>query len=104
MSDSDDIYRECKLAETSGREISHGTARAIASQWHDGSTLALAFVSTGTIYRADLWQMLCGDSYDNMSHRERWAADMLGTYLLNRVKHNDCGPIEGWSDKWIGDE
>ena len=47
--DDDRIAAEVCARQAAHRELSDGTARAIASSWHDGSFVALAFVSSGAI-------------------------------------------------------
>jgi hypothetical protein len=48
--DSERIARGIALAKAEGREIDDLTAKIIASQFHDGSLRALAFISTGVIW------------------------------------------------------
>jgi hypothetical protein len=103
--DDDRIAAEISLCRADNRELSDGTARAIASSWHDGSRVALAFVSSGEIANnsSDTWRACGGEEYRarDTDERDRLALDMLGTYLLNRT---DRGPIPQWADLWIGDD
>lgn len=102
MDDETAVYAECQSAQADGREISDGTARTIASWWHGGQyTDGYSFASTGNIGDSpeSLWRELGGDEYGQQGPTMRLALDMLGTYLLNR-EHR--GPVEGWSNKWVG--
>ena len=95
------IFQETR-ARFGKQEITDGTARAIASTFHDGGTVALAFVSTGVVPEnsSELWRALAVPEYDTESSDWRKALDMLGTYLLtNRGR----GEVTGWSSLWIGD-
>ena len=103
--DDDRIAAEVSARQAAHRELSDGTARAIASSWHDGSFVALGFVSSGAIAdnSSETWRACGGDAYRarNTGARDRLALDMLGTYLLNR---RDRGAVPGWADLWIGDD
>jgi hypothetical protein len=81
-------------------EISDACARVIAS-WHaEGMGVGQAFASSGAISSStEVWRDLFGHGhYDRLSADDKLAADMLGTYLLNR---SDNGPVEGWSGLWV---
>lgn len=105
MSQSQDDARiDIEVAVRYGnREISDGTARAIASQWHDGSTVALSFTSTGTMLGdpSEVYRACGGDGFEKAGRTQQLALSMLGTYLQNRA---DRGPVDGWGDLWIGDD
>lgn len=86
-------------AEIYHREIAHGVARAIADTFHDGSRVALAFVSTGYVpaESGDLYRILVPE-YHRLSAQERRWADWLGTYLVHRKDRET--PVAGWADLW----
>ena len=101
MNQEQQIFQETN-ARFGKQEITDGTARAIASSFHDGSALTLAFVSTGVVPEnsPELWRALAVPAYDTESRDWRTALDMLGTYLLaNRGR----GEVAGWSSLWVGD-
>lgn len=102
MGDEDAVYAEV-AAKIGKEEISDACARVIASWWYSGqASLGYAFVSTGAIpdNPSDLWQELFLKEYqgDELSPRDRDAANMLGTYLQ---KAGPRGPVEGWSNLWV---
>jgi hypothetical protein len=103
MTQEDLIFHDVREQFAARREICDGTARAIAASFHDGSTVALAFVSTGTIpaVTSDCWHACGGDEYAAESADWRLALDMLGTYLLANAGRS---AVSGWSELWIGQQ
>jgi hypothetical protein len=92
------IYRACLLAQLNGEEISHGTARAIASTWDFSPNMSSHgdFVRNGSITDDNLWTNIFS-AYNSMSDNDKLAADMLGTYLAKRRVTGETGPVENWS-------
>jgi hypothetical protein len=106
MSDDQKVRAECRAARAEDREISDACAQVIASQWHRGQASAgYSFVSTGAFDHPHiLWRELFSDAYSTMGTGDRFAADMLGTYLLDAYRANGNqprGPVTGWSDLWL---
>lgn len=92
------IYRACALAQLNQTEISHGTAKAIAAsydQYYSSGTNE--FAATGAIVSENLWYLLFGSYYEMMSSDDKLAADMLGTYLVQRRIKEQTGAVPGWS-------
>lgn len=101
------VYDACKLAQIQGKEISHAVAREIAYWYHDYREGINDFISTGAITTPDLWHNLFsnlnGDSmYANMDENNKLAADMFGTYLVQRRVNNETGPVECWTSMRMG--
>lgn len=104
MSNSEAIDIAISRCQRDKHELEHGTARAIASAYHHGGD-TYAFVSTGVILDSDLYGQLTDDSalYQTGSLSDKRELNWLGTYLVRRIVNGDTGPIDGWSDMWIGD-
>ena len=98
------VYGICRRIQAGGYgEIDDGTARTIASWYHNGGgSLGYQFVSTGVIPESSdaLWNDLTdnGALYTQADSRGRLCLNMLGTYLLNR---KDRSPVKGWSMLWV---
>lgn len=106
MGDWEKIMREVK-AKAGLDEISDACARMIASVYHGGQyTAGYAFASSGAICCADeVWRDLFGPfehgqykTYAACNGDEKLAADMLGTYLVNKGTR---GRVPGWSTLWL---
>lgn len=97
LTDSEMIDRDIDIAARERREMSDGTARRIASMFHDGSTLTLSFASTGAIVAdsGEVWFAFFPDYRNLPSQEKRWA-NWLGTYMINRA---DKGPQADWLNR-----
>ncbi len=104
MTDTDRIDTGIAIANREQREIDHGTARAIASLFHDGSALTLSFASTGAIIEEgdELYRALFPD-YASLPTQEQGWANWFGTYAVQRIVKGETGPIAGWANLWAPD-
>jgi hypothetical protein len=95
------IYEKCREAQHKNVEISHGTARAIATQFLSSLDGVEAFISTGDITTDNLWYNLVGEYYSAMSDKDKLCADMLGTYLVQRRMLGQMSQVPLWSISWV---
>lgn len=106
MGDMESALKECYRAQNEGREISDACARVIASMYHEGqASRSYSFASTGYIGdsaygTSPLWREMF-PNYTSMPKEEAFLADMMGTYLLARLRRDEMGKVEGWSDLWL---
>lgn len=98
--DTDLIRLGIAQAKNEQREIDNKTAKLIASQYHDGSTLTLGFVSTGWVPKSTetesfggLWSALFSEWATMPSEDKEWA-NWFGTYLVHR-EDREC-KVAGW--------
>lgn len=112
MDDMEKALTECRKALAEGREISDACARVIASMFHCGQgSASYSFASTGRISASEDWSSIVADrsnlwgqmfpDYTVLAPGERLLGDMMGTYLLTRVKSGVVGAVPGWSDLWL---
>ena len=107
-----DLCVEEAKAAMGEHEITDACARVIASLYHDGGARTLAFVASGFITESfvteyagsstELYRLFF-PNYGALSADERLLADMLGTYLVQRVIAGNGGTVEGWTELWIGE-
>lgn len=106
MGDMENAVAECRRAQSQGLEISDACARVIASLYHSGgNSFTATLASTGEIRRAATAGGLCRElfgptTYSSLSADERLMFDMMGTYLLSRLKAGRR-TVEGWSGLWL---
>lgn len=100
------ILNECQRAIIEDREISHGTARTIAADHLDGTECISQFYNDGSIVTENLWWNMFSlpdgkPVYPLLPKDAQLVADMFGTYLTDRRKKDDIGPVENWSRMWV---
>lgn len=106
--DEKSIAREVKCAEREGREITPGTARAIASQYNDGGDTSIySFVSTGAMVTTEafvtdalMYAFKRGVGQATLDADER-ALNALESYLNERENYDDLDRVPGWSEMWV---
>lgn len=106
MSDMKDAVAACKRAQRASVEIDHGTARTIASMYHEGqATIGYAFASSGVMLDVEsdgvIRDLFPDGWHASASADERLLLDMLGTYLSERARNGETGPVDGWSRLWV---
>jgi len=106
MSDMDKAVAYCRAAQDMGAEISDACARVIASMYHGGQKSATyALASSGYLPPGEAAAFIVPDlfgKYGQLTEDERMLYDMMGTYVLDRVREGRVGAaIDGWSNLWL---
>lgn len=103
MPDMELAVAACRAAQSGGHEISDTCARVIASMYHGGQwSRGYALASSGAIVDGSdgLCSELFGD-YATLSPNAKMLYDMMGTYLLARVREGRTGPVTDWHKLWL---
>lgn len=89
------IERGIAAALRDGRGIDNRTARAIASQMHEGQSSALySLASTGAVDEPRIYRELARGSRDLSEDGQSWVRWLFG-YCALRIR---TAPVEGWNE------